>query len=97
MQIVGPHCRRPPWKPDRVALTPEGRPQKAWIVLERATSDRPQRAPAGINALRAPISIYEVHLGSWRRHPQHSGRWLNYPELAGELPAYPHALGFTPV
>ena len=34
------------------------------------------------NALDAPISIYEVHLGSWRRVPEAGNRWLTYRELA---------------
>jgi 1,4-alpha-glucan branching enzyme len=48
-----------------------------------------------VNALSAPISIYEVHLGSWRR--QHGGRWLSYRELAEELPSHAHDMGFTHV
>lgn len=43
----------------------------------------------------APISIYEVHLGSWRRGDQN--RQLSYLELAAELPAYVKNLGFTHV
>jgi 1,4-alpha-glucan branching enzyme len=45
--------------------------------------------------LHAPISIYEVHLGSWRRGP--AGRWLTYRELADELPAYARDMNFTHV
>lgn len=45
----------------------------------------------------APISIYEVHLGSWRRVPEEGGRWLTYRELAEQLPAYVKGLGFTHV
>jgi 1,4-alpha-glucan branching enzyme len=40
-----------------------------------------------------PISIYEVHLGSWRRHAD--GRFLDYRELADELIPYVQQLGFT--
>jgi 1,4-alpha-glucan branching enzyme len=43
----------------------------------------------------APISIYEVHLGSWRRGPE--GRWLTYRELAPYLAAYVKDLGYTHV
>ncbi|MEQ1439966.1 1,4-alpha-glucan branching protein GlgB [Fontimonas sp. SYSU GA230001] len=43
--------------------------------------------------LHAPLSIYEVHLGSWKRHPD--GRSWNYRELAAELPRYAHEMGFT--
>jgi 1,4-alpha-glucan branching enzyme len=43
----------------------------------------------------APISIYECHLGSWRRHPD--GRFYTYRELAKVLPDYLADLGFTHV
>jgi 1,4-alpha-glucan branching enzyme len=44
-------------------------------------------------ARRAPMSIYEVHLGSWRRGE--NGRFLTYDELADQLIAYTVDLGFT--
>ena len=40
---------------------------------------------AGADLLRRPMSIYEVHLGSWRRKPEEQDRWLTYAELATEL------------
>jgi len=46
------------------------------------------------NSLNAPMSIYELHLGSWRR--QH-GRWLSYREAAHELADYMTTMGFTHV
>jgi 1,4-alpha-glucan branching enzyme len=49
------------------------------------------------DALREPMSIYEVHLGSWRRNPLEDNRSLNYLELADELSAYVADLGFTHV
>ncbi|HXW10172.1 MAG TPA: 1,4-alpha-glucan branching protein GlgB [Steroidobacteraceae bacterium] len=49
------------------------------------------------NAADAPMSIYEVHLGSWRRHPENGARSLTYREMAEQLPAYVSALGFTHV
>jgi 1,4-alpha-glucan branching enzyme len=48
------------------------------------------------NALDAPISIYELHLGSWRRRVEED-RPLSYLELAEELPAHVRANGFTHV
>jgi 1,4-alpha-glucan branching enzyme len=54
---------------------------QAWMA------ERPWR-----QADEAPISIYEVHLGSWRRR---HGRWLTYGELADELLPHVKALGFT--
>ncbi len=46
-------------------------------------------------ALREPMSIYEVHLGSWRRNTLEGNRSLNYLELADELSEYVADLGFT--
>ena len=57
-----------------------------WLVA------RSRREP-----LVAPMSIYEVHLGSWRRDPRAPERPLDYRELADELAAYVHELGFTHV
>ncbi|MEM8531789.1 MAG: 1,4-alpha-glucan branching protein GlgB [Chloroflexota bacterium] len=49
------------------------------------------------NALNAPISIYEVHLGSWQRIPEEGNRYLTYRELAPRLTDYVKRLGFTHV
>jgi 1,4-alpha-glucan branching enzyme len=56
-----------------------------------------QQQRAGANALRAPWSIYEVHLGSWRRVPETGNRFLSYRELAPALADYVTELGFTHV
>lgn len=42
-----------------------------------------------------PISIYEVHLGSWKRPPQDESAFLNYSELADQLIPYVKDMGFT--
>ncbi len=42
---------------------------------------------------RAPMSVYEVHLGSWKRNPD--GSFLGYRRLAEELAAYSQKMGFT--
>jgi 1,4-alpha-glucan branching enzyme len=47
------------------------------------------------NSLDAPISIYEVHLGSWRRVPEEDNRWLSYREMAPLLADHVHNAGFT--
>jgi 1,4-alpha-glucan branching enzyme len=52
---------------------------------------------AGSEPLNGPMSIYEVHLGSWRLNPLEGNRSLNYLELADELSAYAHDMGFTHV
>lgn len=49
------------------------------------------------NALDAPMSIYEVHLGSWRRVPEEGNRYLTYRELAPLLADYVTRMGFTHV
>jgi len=50
-----------------------------------------------LNALDAPWSIYEVHLGSWRRIPEEHNRWLTYREIAHALAEYVTEMGFTHV
>jgi 1,4-alpha-glucan branching enzyme len=49
------------------------------------------------NALSAPISIYEVHLGSFRRVPEEGNRPLSYREIAAPLADHVSRLGFTHV
>ena len=84
-----------PQKVDPYARRAELRPASASVVAPlpalQAASMQRQRA----NALDAPISIYEVHLGSWRRKVEHGNRWLNWDELADELLPYAAWMGFT--
>jgi 1,4-alpha-glucan branching enzyme len=47
--------------------------------------------------LESPVSIYEVHLGSWRRAPEDGNRWLTYRELAPALATYVTDMGYTHV
>jgi 1,4-alpha-glucan branching enzyme len=49
------------------------------------------------NSLKAPFSIYEVHLGSWRRVPEEGNRFLTYREMAHHLADYVKDMGFTHV
>jgi 1,4-alpha-glucan branching enzyme len=49
------------------------------------------------NSLHAPMSIYEVHLGSWKRVPEDNNRPLTYRELAPQLAEYVNRTGFTHV
>jgi 1,4-alpha-glucan branching enzyme len=49
------------------------------------------------NGLHSPISIYEVHLGSWRRVPGENNRFLTYRETAPLLADYVKSMGFTHV
>src|SRR6202140_1564246 len=45
--------------------------------------------------LDEPITVYEVHLGSWRRVPEDHDRWLTYRELGDQLIPYVKELGYT--
>ncbi len=47
------------------------------------------------NGLDAPLSIYEVHLGSWRRPGDDPSGWISYRELAHELVAYCQEMNYT--
>ena len=51
----------------------------------------------GANALDAPMAIYEMHLGSWRRVPEDANRFLGYREIAQPLAEYLREMGFTHV
>lgn len=50
-----------------------------------------------LNALDQPISVYEVHLGSWKRDPSNPARILTYKEVAETLVPYVVEMGFTHV
>ncbi len=49
------------------------------------------------NSLNAPFSVYEVHLGSWKRKIEREGGFLTYREIAHELADYVKEMGFTHV
>ena len=50
-----------------------------------------------VNSLDAPFSIYELHIGSWRRVPDEENRFLTYREMAHLLAEYVKKMGFTHV
>jgi 1,4-alpha-glucan branching enzyme len=95
-EVLGPNGLLP-LKSDPVAFAAEHRPSTASIVVDLDKVARPQPLRHDANGLNAPMSIYEVHLGSWRRRPEDNQRWLTYRELAQELPAYAKDMGFTHV
>jgi 1,4-alpha-glucan branching enzyme len=77
--------------------TPPKKGSKVWD-LEYDWGDADWMAGRGArNALTSPISIYEVHLGSWMRIPAEGNRSLSYRELAGKLVPYLTGMGFTHV
>jgi 1,4-alpha-glucan branching enzyme len=84
-----------PLKADPYALRSEMRPATASRVarLPALLPPSPQRQRA--NAHDAPVSIYEVHLGSWRRREGAPHEWLNWDELAATLVPYAREQGFT--
>ena len=77
--------QHPPDTASRITLDEDFRwRDRQWIETRDRGDSRPR-----------PVSIYEVHAGSWRRKPEHGNRYLSYLELAEEL--IPHVLdmGFT--
>ncbi len=88
-------------KADPVAFSAELRPATAsrvWDHSRYAWSDAFWMANRGQHhSTDKPISIYELHMGSWRRNPNEDNRWLTYREMAAELPAYLTEMGFTHV
>jgi 1,4-alpha-glucan branching enzyme len=86
-------------KADPYAHAGELRPRTASVVRSLshyAWQDSAwMEARARWNPLTAPVSIYEVHLGSWMRVPEEHNRWLTYRELAQRLIPYVQDLGYT--
>jgi 1,4-alpha-glucan branching enzyme len=80
-------------KADPFAFRAEMRPRTASVVQRLLPGVAIDDARRRANALDAPISIYEVHLGSWQRNAQ--GEWLSFAELAGRLIPYVVDMGFT--
>jgi 1,4-alpha-glucan branching enzyme len=85
-------------KADPFAFLNETPPQNASVVWDLNYEWRDEAWMASrrsANSLDGPISIYEVHLGSWRR--AENGRFLSYRELADQLVPYVKETGFTHV
>jgi 1,4-alpha-glucan branching enzyme len=90
-----------PLKADPYAFRSELRPNTGSIVADLTTyswndADWLSQRTAK-NWFESPVSIYEVHLGSWRRVPEEQDRWLTYRELADRLIPYVKDLGYTHV
>jgi 1,4-alpha-glucan branching enzyme len=88
-------------KADPYAFAAEIRPQTAsrvWDLSTYSWGDREwMNNRSGNNGLGCPISIYEVHLGSWRRVPEEGNRPLTYREMAAQLADYVQEAGYTHV
>jgi len=90
----------PPFtKADPYATAAERRPKTASLVYDvshhewRDTKWMKKRKSS--DPLKEPLSIYEVHLGSWKRKVEEDNRWLTYRELATSLVPYVKDMGFT--
>jgi 1,4-alpha-glucan branching enzyme len=87
-------------KADPYAFATERPPKTASVIFrseyEWNDSDWVERRRSAESHAQ-PMSIYEVHLGSWRLSPLEDNRSLTYLELADELAAYANDLGFTHV
>lgn len=98
-EIVGADGSLLPLKADPVGQQAEMPPRTASVVSgidfskwkDGDWASRRER----INDREMPISIYEVHLGSWRRVPEEGNRYLTYDELAENLIPYVCEMGFT--
>ena len=84
-----------PLKADPYGLAAELRPATASVVAALPARVPEQPARKAANALNAPVSIYEVHLASWRRVAEDGNRWLNWDELIDTLVPYAVGMGFT--
>jgi 1,4-alpha-glucan branching enzyme len=98
-EIIGPTGDMLPLKADPYAFRAELRPNTGSIVANLDTyqwndtkwiKERPLK-----NWFESPVSIYEVHLGAWRRVPEENNRWLSYRELSDQLIPYVKELGYT--
>ena len=87
-------------KADPFGIYNDTPPETVNIVwdLEYTWNDQAWMAKRGNhNSSDAPISIYEVHLGSWMRLAEQDNRWLTYRELAVKLTEYVQQMGYTHV
>ncbi|HBZ00722.1 MAG TPA: 1,4-alpha-glucan branching enzyme [candidate division Zixibacteria bacterium] len=87
-------------KADPFAFRSETPPKTASVVwdLRYSWQDSDWLSTRGVhNSLSSPISMYEVHAGSWRRTPEEDNRSLTYRELGDSLSEYMRDIGFTHV
>ena len=87
-------------KADPYARRAEHPPKTASIVYETSHSWKDKKwlkKRHRHNSLNAPYSVYEVHLGSWRRKKDEGNRSLSYSEMATELVDYVKSMNFTHV
>ena len=88
------------YKPDPFGFYHEVKPERASLVWDISYEWNDEQWMANRHkrtALDSPVSIYEVHLGSWMRVPEEGNRPLTYREVAPRLAEYVQRLGFTHV
>ena len=81
-------------KADPYAFEAQMRPETASVTRGIPPIVETDAARNAANGRQQPIAIYEVHLGSWRRHAENNF-WLGYAELAEQLIDYVKYMGFT--
>jgi 1,4-alpha-glucan branching enzyme len=79
------------------AETPPATASRVWDLDYAWTDEAWMRSRGRSNSLAAPLSVYELHLGSWRRRPEEGNRSLTYREIAQPLAGHVKELGFTHV
>ncbi|MFE1602802.1 1,4-alpha-glucan branching protein GlgB [Methylobacterium sp. ID0610] len=98
-EIRGPDGSLLPLKADPVAFAAQQPPETASRLVGRPAPhwrDAAWMANRGkADHRHSPISIYEVHLGSWARVPEEGNRYLTYRELGERLIPYVKEMGFT--
>ena len=98
-ELLDAQGRPLPLRADPFATRSELRPANASVVTAPSHYQWHDgdwlQARGGKQHRHAPIQIYEVHLGSWRRNPEEGDRFLSYRELAEQLVPYVADLGFT--
>ncbi|MFI5057861.1 MAG: 1,4-alpha-glucan branching protein GlgB [Candidatus Acidiferrales bacterium] len=98
-EIIGPDSQILPLKADPYAFRSELRPNTGSVVANLENYQWNDAAwiknRREKNWFESPITIYEIHLGSWRRMPEDSNRWLTYRELGDQLIPYVKDLGYT--
>src|SRR5229473_2345897 len=98
-EIIGPNGNLVPLKADPYAFRAEVRPQTGSIVADldayKWSDGQWMTQRSQTNWLEKPISIYEVHLGGWRRVLEENSRWLTYRELGDQLIPYVKDLGYS--
>jgi 1,4-alpha-glucan branching enzyme len=98
-KIISRDGTEQPLKADPVAFGAEHPPENASVVRDLTGYTWRDggwiEKRGSMQRIDQPMSIYEVHLGSWRRRPQEGNRALSYYELSQELVPYVKDLGFT--